>query len=132
MINITSKENCCGCSSCVQICPKKCIRMQEDKEGFLYPVVDLDTCINCGLCEKVCPCINLVDSKAPLQAFAAKNPDDQIRMMSSSGGVFSMLAERILNDGGVVFGARFSDDWDVIHGYIETKECISLFREREF
>lgn len=132
MIHITDKHNCCGCSACVQICPKKCIGMQEDKEGFLYPLVDLDTCINCGLCEKVCPCINLVDSKAPLQTFAAKNPDDQIRMMSSSGGVFSMLADRILNDGGVVFGVRFNNEWEVVHDYIESQECISLFRGSKY
>lgn len=58
MIEITEKINCCGCTACFNICPKKCISMQPDEEGFLYPVVDKKKCVNCGLCEKVCPILN--------------------------------------------------------------------------
>lgn len=60
MIEIIDKHSCCGCSSCVQKCPKKCISMYEDDEGFLYPVVDKEKCIDCGLCEIVCPCQMIV------------------------------------------------------------------------
>lgn len=58
MINVDRKEECCGCTACYSICPKNCIEMKEDNEGFLYPEVDKTKCINCGLCEKVCPIIN--------------------------------------------------------------------------
>lgn len=57
MIKISDKTKCCGCGSCVQICPKQCIVLIDDKEGFLYPHVDSSKCIGCGLCKKVCPCI---------------------------------------------------------------------------
>ena len=58
MIEITDKVKCCGCTACFNICPKKCISMQPDKEGFLYPIVEKKQCVNCGLCEKVCPILN--------------------------------------------------------------------------
>ena len=61
MIHITDKKNCCGCSACVQRCPKQCIQLDEDTEGFLYPKVDGEACIKCGLCEKVCPILNQAD-----------------------------------------------------------------------
>lgn len=72
MINIKDKSNCCGCNACVQKCPKQCISMREDDEGFLYPYVDKILCIDCGLCEKTCPVINSKEERKPLNVFAAK------------------------------------------------------------
>ena len=93
MIQIKDKKDCCGCSACVQRCPKQCITMQSDgKEGFLYPVVDTTLCINCGLCEKVCPVINQSEARKPLKVYAAYNKDVEIRLQSSSGGIFTLLA----------------------------------------
>ena len=115
MIEITHKEQCCGCSACVHICPKHSISFHEDQEGFLYPKVDLETCVDCGLCEKVCPVINQDSEREPLEVYAAKNDDESIRLQSSSGGIFTLLAEKIIEDGGVVFGARFNEKWEVIH-----------------
>lgn len=128
MIQITDKHNCCGCSSCVQICPKQCISFDEDNKGFCYPNVNVDKCINCGLCEKACPCLNQDESQKPLKVYAAINPNEKIRNESSSGGVFTMLAETIIAEGGVVFGARFDEKWEVIHDYTETKEGLETFR----
>lgn len=88
MIHIIDKFKCCGCNACVQRCPKQCISMPEDEEGFLYPIVDLSVCIDCGLCEKVCPVINQESERNPIEVFAAVNQDDFIRMQSSSGGDF--------------------------------------------
>lgn len=122
MIHITDKSKCCGCNACVQRCPKQCIAMREDEEGFLYPKVDVAVCIDCGLCEKVCPVINQNVPKEPLQVFAAKNKNEDQRLRSSSGGVFILLAENIIKQGGVVFGARFDKNWEVEHGYAETLE----------
>ena len=115
MIEILQKENCCGCHACVQRCPQQCISMHEDIEGFLYPQVDQSKCINCNLCNKVCPVLNQGDPRQPLQVKAAKNPDKQIRIASSSGGIFTLLAEQILQIHGVVFGARFNDNWEIVH-----------------
>ena len=128
MIQITDKHNCCGCSACVQICPKQCISFDEDNKGFCYPKVNVDNCFNCGLCEKACPCLNQDESQKPLKVYAAINPDEKIRSESSSGGVFTMLAEAIIAEGGVVFGARFDEKWEVIHDYTETKEGLEAFR----
>lgn len=107
MIHITDKKNCCGCSACVQRCPKQCIRLEEDTEGFLYPQVDEETCIKCGLCEKVCPILNQADKLPVQEVLAVKNPDEEERMNSSSGGVFLPLAREVINQGGVVFGAVY-------------------------
>lgn len=93
MIILKNKKDCCGCEACVQRCPKRCISMHEDEEGFLYPNVNPSLCIDCGLCEKVCPVINQSEIHKPLKVYAAKNPDEQIRLSSSSGGIFTMLAE---------------------------------------
>lgn len=131
MINITDKSQCCGCNACVQRCPKQCVTMQEDEEGFLYPKVDHAACIDCGLCEKVCPVINKNESRRPMQVFAVKNNNEDQRLRSSSGGIFILLAEQTIKRGGVVFGARFDKDWEVEHCYVETlKELELLMRSK--
>lgn len=124
MIHITDKKNCCGCSACVQRCPKQCIRLEEDTEGFLYPQVDEETCIKCGLCEKVCPIMNQADKLSVLEVLAVKNPNDEERMNSSSGGVFLPLAREVINQGGVVFGAVYDESWEVHHVYAEKIEDV--------
>lgn len=132
MINITNKMDCCGCWACVQRCPKQCIMMNEDEEGFLYPKVNTDLCIECGLCEDVCPIIHQSDLRSPLKVYAAKNPNEEIRIKSSSGGIFTMLAEKIINDGGIVFGARFNEKWEVIHDYAKDGVGVELFRGSKY
>lgn len=96
MIQIINKEDCCGCSACAQRCPKRCIGMTEDMEGFLYPQIDKHLCIDCGLCEKVCPVLHQEDKRQPLKTFGTKNPDEEVRMQSSSGGIFTVLAENVI------------------------------------
>ncbi len=117
MISIKNKESCSGCYACCNSCPLSCIHMIPDDEGFLYPKVDQTHCIDCGLCEKNCP--NLKPSfniNTKTSAIAAVNQNEEIRLRSSSGGVFTLLAESIISSGGVVFGAAFSDDFGrVIH-----------------
>ncbi len=132
MIEIRDKKDCCGCHACVSVCGKHCITMQTDEEGFLYPVVDKDACTDCGLCEKVCPIINQSEPRKPLKVYAAKNRDEEIRRQSSSGGIFTLLAEKIINEGGVVFGARFDKDWNVIHAWTDTIEGIAAFRGSKY
>ena len=90
MICVKDKKDCCGCSACAQRCPKQCITMQTDNEGFLYPVVDTALCIDCGLCEKVCPVINQKEPRKPQKVYAAYNKDEAIRLQSSSGGIFTL------------------------------------------
>ena len=132
MIKITRREQCCGCSACLHICPKHSISFREDKEGFLYPQVDTATCIDCGLCEKVCPVLNQGEERMPLKVYAAKHADDEIRMKSSSGGIFTLLADQIIDKGGVVFGARFNENWEAVHDYTETKEGLAPFRGSKY
>jgi NAD-dependent dihydropyrimidine dehydrogenase PreA subunit len=122
MIDITDRTKCCGCNACVQRCPKQCIMMHEDEEGFLYPKVDQASCINCGVCDKVCPVLNQGEPKLPIKVFAAKNNNEEQRLRSSSGGIFIALAEYFIKQGGVVFGARFDKNWEVEHAYAETLE----------
>lgn len=132
MIHIEDKKQCCGCNACVQRCPKQCIMIQEDEEGFLYPIVDKKACIDCGLCENVCPVLNQGEERKPLEVYAAFNKNEEIRMQSSSGGIFTALAEQIIHEGGVVFGARFNEDWKIIHDYTETVEGLSVFRGSKY
>ena len=106
--------------------------MVEDNEGFLYPKVDTQVCVDCGMCEKVCPVINQSEERKPLGAFAAVNPNEQIRRESSSGGIFTMLANKTIAKGGVVFGVKFNKDWMPEFGYAETMEDIAPFRGSKY
>lgn len=120
MIEIRNLVDCCGCNACVQRCPKQCFSMRNDKEGFWYPVVDKTACINCGLCEKVCPQINIGQERKPLATFAYKHSEKDIQKKSSSGGAFTLLASTIINEGGVIFGAAFDKNWNVVHERADT------------
>lgn len=124
MIHITDKQNCCGCTACVQRCPKQCIRLDEDAEGFLYPNVNEEACVKCGLCEKVCPILNQADKLPALEVLAVKNPNEEERMNSSSGGLFLPLAREVINKGGVVFGAVYDEHWEVHHVCAEKIEDV--------
>lgn len=133
MIEITKKEECHGCHGCFNICPKKCISMEIDNEGFWYPRVDKTLCINCNLCEKVCPIINTPKREnEETLAFACKNKDENIRLESSSGGVFTLLCEMVINNNGVVFGAKYDEDFNVNHGWADNIEECSKFRGSKY
>lgn len=123
MIQLPSKYDCCGCEACAQACPRQCIRMMEDAEGFLYPAVDESSCIGCNICNKVCPCANRQEKAAPLKVLAAKTSSEEDLLRSSSGGLFVAMARKVLAEGGVVFGAAFSPDFsEVSHLAVESVE----------
>lgn len=132
MISITDKKDCCGCEACSQICPKNCISMQPDEEGFYYPVVDNTKCIECGLCEKTCPIINKKEPRKPKSIYAGINSDEEIRENSSSGGVFWHIAEQVIDQGGIVVGAVFNEKWEVFHDFAETKEELTKMRGSKY
>lgn len=134
MIVMTDKSKCTGCTACASACPKKCITMQADEEGFLYPVVDEDSCIHCGLCDKVCPAeMPTENSMSEIHAYAVMAKDTELRMQSSSGGVFSLLAEETLRAGGVVFGAAMRSDCKSVHHVMaETLEGLSALRGSKY
>jgi coenzyme F420-reducing hydrogenase beta subunit len=132
MIKITDKSKCCGCEACVQVCPKHSISFSQDNEGFFYPVVDIGTCIQCGLCEKVCPVLLPYDEHKPQEVLAAINKDEKVRMVSSSGGVFILLAKYVISQGGVVFGVRFDNQWQAIFDYAESIEALNAFKGSKY
>lgn len=132
MIKIT--ENCNGCHACATVCPKGCITMEANDEGFLYPKINLEACIHCGLCSKICPIEKTepFTANTQIQALAAINKDDDVRAQSSSGGVFTAIAKEILQRGGVIFGAAFEGDFSVAHRYVENEEDLKLFRGSKY
>lgn len=132
MIDIQDKTLCCGCAACVQRCPKQCISMCEDGEGFLYPKVDASLCIGCGLCERVCPVLNRFDKREPIKSYAAVNPDDTVREQSASGGIFSSLAQKVIAEGGVVFGAMFDSGWMAVHGHTSSVKGLAAMRGSKY
>lgn len=133
MIDIIKKSNCCGCYGCLNVCPKQCIDMNIDDEGFWYPKVNKDLCIDCNLCEKVCPVIQNVDKKEfDTVAYACKNKNEKIRLSSSSGGVFTNICEYVINNGGVAFGAAFNEKFEVEHMEANTIEECEKFRGSKY
>lgn len=106
----SEKKDCCGCGSCMNICPKNAISMESDKEGFLYLAINNSLCIGCGSCKKVCNYQKGHELNDPKKACAAVNKDKNQLMLSASGGVFSVIALRILKEGGVVFGTTLNFD----------------------
>lgn len=134
MIEISQKENCCGCQACMNICPLNCIRFERDGEGFGYPVVDKEECKECGLCEKVCPFIDITkrDKDTNIDIYGAWCKDEQIRFTSSSGGLFTLIAKHIIKQGGIVFGAKVNGNGDIIHVSADKEEELEAFRKSKY
>lgn len=131
MINIRNKIDCCGCNACGDVCPKQAITFKTDDEGFWYPEVDMKKCVDCHLCEKVCPIIKKADGLQRYdepRVFAAYTKDESIRLDSTSGGIHSTLATEIYSKGGYVGGAIYNQDHTVSH--IVSKEESDLPRIR--
>lgn len=113
MIQLQNKKDRCGCSACQNICPKKCISMVEDQEGFSYPKIDIKSCINCKMCEHDCPIINKKSkdfANKVIESYAIFNKNESTRKNSSSGGLFPLFAEKILDLDGIIIGAAFDDN----------------------
>ncbi len=125
---LSIKEDCCGCTACESACPVNCITMVSDSEGFKYPKIDLDKCIGCKKCEKICPAINKTSPKKEIgeHCFVGYSKKTEIRKNSSSGGIFYHLAQKIINENGVVFGAAMIGR-EVKHTFAETKEELRQF-----
>lgn len=119
---LCSKENCTGCFSCYNICPKNAISMKEDNTGAIYPVVNESKCISCGLCQKVCPSINTIKLKYPSKCYAMKAKDNRALLKSSSGAASALIAEAIINQGGIVYGVTFEKGFQIKHIRIDNKE----------
>lgn len=133
MPNLADKNQCTGCTACANICPKSCIEMKEDDEGFSYPVIDNSKCISCLACERVCPILNNHTHKdEETKAYAALSKNDETRLESSSGGIFSELAKLILQSNGIVYGAKYDDDFKVIHTGIEDIESLKELRGAKY
>ena len=130
MILAIERLKCTGCGVCQNICPARCISMKPDKEGFLYPQTDNNKCVECGMCDSVCPVSsNSGIEKQETCTYAAQNLNILQRKQSSSGGIFSLLAEQTLNKRGVVIGAAFDEDcYSVSHMAITNNKELSRLR----
>lgn len=130
MIQIKDKADCCGCTACASICTHKAITMQTDEEGFLYPILNVKLCTNCGLCDTVCPIIHRSDiclSPNQQASYAARNKNEENLLDSSSGGVFFALAKLTIKKGGIVCGVEYSPQMEVRHAFAETLEGCKRF-----
>lgn len=130
---LAGRNICSGCAACQSICPKSAIEMVADNEGFLYPHIDAAICVKCGLCQKVCPSMNQDRQREPLAVYAAKANDDELRIKSSSGGLFSLLARTVIARGGIVYGAGFDHEvWRVVHKSAENENELEDLRGAKY
>ena len=137
MINITDKTQCTGCTACYNICGHKAISMQHDEYGQIYPRVNHDLCTNCGLCEKVCPLLHQEhipkdDNLDALEVKAVHNKDAVIRQRSTSGGVFTILAEYVIAKGGIVCAAKFDEHYHIHHSFFDSISDIDPYRGSKY
>ena len=132
MNQVCDPAYCSGCSACANICPKSALQMQPDYKGFLRPVINSTECVECGLCVRMCPQNSNLEVNNHSQVFAGLAINDRLRVSSSSGGIFSLLAEATIKKNGVVFGAALGKDMTVRHIMIDSLECISVLRGSKY
>lgn len=131
--NSIRKTDCCGCRACAEICPKHCISIEADEAGFFYPNINKDTCVGCGLCEKVCP--SKFDSFYPncdVAAYVGTHGNEQVVYESSSGGAFTAICQTLIDQGYTVYGAKYTDDLQVIHDCANTAEGCNAFKKSKY
>lgn len=129
MLEVIEKNKCCGCSACFSACGHQAITMQLDSEGFEYPIINQEACVDCGLCQSVCPVLqyeNRMDTRVKNSdvqiGFSARNKNFSQRLVSSSGSIFPPIAEWILDNNGLVVGAAYDNDFNVVHKFVESKD----------
>ena len=133
MPNLVKWEQCCGCGACATKCPKQAITMTANKEGFLHPIIDTAKCIECGACEKSCPGLMPAQrNNSTPKVFIVQHKDDAIRYQSTSGGAFTAIAEEVIRQGGVVFGAMMTEGLIVRHGCVDSVQELAKFRNSKY
>ncbi len=135
MKSVIENRECTGCSACANACPKTCIKMQPDNAGFLFPNIEEEKCINCNICKFVCPVLHFMPNSETdfKEAWGVTINDNDILLKSSSGGLFSAIAQHVLNMGGCVFGAAFSEDYkNVNHVVIENRNDLCRIRGSKY
>ncbi|WP_036609255.1 Coenzyme F420 hydrogenase/dehydrogenase, beta subunit C-terminal domain [Oribacterium sp. P6A1] len=139
MIEIKNKKDCCGCCMCAGACPKECIKMLTDDEGFVYPHIDDSACVNCHLCEKVCPVINVRDDRNSFQqqGYIVQHRNPEVLRESTAGGAFTAIAEYVIDHGGVIFGVELQTDLyakpsAAHHIWVDNKADLKKFRNSKY
>lgn len=129
---LCNKNECTGCFSCFNACPKGAIEMKEDKCGFIYPVINKEKCINCKLCEKSCPVLNKVELKEPKKCYAGRVKNGQELKKATSGGIATQLSEKFIENNGVVYGASFEKNCIVSHIRVDNKDELGKLRGSKY
>lgn len=133
MIKIDTPQDCCGCTACASICPKQAITMQPDALGFFYPIVDAEKCTNCGLCDKVCAFNKNYEKNNYIpDVYAVRHRNIEEIEKSRSGAMFIAITDYILENGGVVYGAGYSDHFRVVHKRATTAAERDEFRGSKY
>ena len=135
LFSMDNKGDCCGCTACYAVCPTDAIYMKADEEGFLYPQIDGDKCIQCNACVKSCPLKDEQkdsDAKETNAFYALKNKNSETVLSSTSGGAFTAFSDFILENGGVVYGVIFDKELNALHSRAETKEERDAMRTSKY
>ena len=128
----SNKSHCFGCEACVQVCGKAAITMEEDQDGFRYPLINVAKCVDCGVCRKVCPYDNMPQRFGEDKyVFGGYSLDMNIRFESTSGGAFSEIVNAYCDENYVIFGAE-ADGLEVFHGFITDKCALGRFRKSKY
>ncbi len=135
-IDIQNKHDCCGCGACADACPKSCIKMDTDTEGFIYPVVNHSQCVTCGKCKTVCPIIDAEKANNEIVddiAYAYVAPDDETVKSSTSGGAFSLIMDAFFAayPNSAIVGAAF-DKTEVKHIAVNNRASANIFRKSKY
>ncbi len=128
----TKKEDCCGCGACLNVCPRQAIAMKEDEYGYLYPEIDEEKCVRCGQCKKVCAFQKREETNVPLDCYAAVNANVEQVSKSASAGIFAAIAEKVICDGGIVYGVAFTRNWGVHHVAIDNLEDLAKLQGSKY
>lgn len=115
IILFNEKKDCCDCSACKSICPTDAIYLYLDEYGFQYPKIDREKCIECGLCKKVCAFQNIEEKNSPIETYVGVAKEEEMILKSASGGIFATMAQMYLENEGIVFGASFDEELNVVH-----------------